>query len=198
MFTTAGWWGDFWASSTPDLQSWAWMIGSFLTGSLVAALVTIGWNWWSAKRGAKAREKAVIASLAGELRRSKALCESNAKLRDHPAPPFIRFPTSVALRATFEERHHFPKLAGLQKDLEHYTMGVSHINQMIELHDRLWASTEQAGGVSPGAAGRREHLRRQIADLCAGELKLEGVGPENFIILPTYTQVILKKIQELT
>ena len=113
MFTTAGWWGEFWASSTPDLQSWAWMIGSFLTGSLAAALVTIGWNWWSAKQGAKAREKAVIASLAGELRRSKALCESNAKLRDHPAPPFIRFPTSVALRATFGERHHFPKLAGL-------------------------------------------------------------------------------------
>ena len=197
MFTMAGWWEGFWTGLTPEAQSWVWMLGSFLTGSLAAAFVTIGWNWWNAQQIAKAKEKAVIASLAGELRRSVALCEYNAKFRHHPVPAFVRFPTGVALAATFEERQSSPKLAPFHEDLEHYTMAVSQINQMIELHDRLWASTEQANSTSPGAAGRREHLRHQIADLCSGQEKLEGVGPENWIIVPDSIKVLHKSIKQL-
>lgn len=195
MFTTVGGW--FWTSLTPEAQSWIWMLGSFLTGSLAAALVTIGWNWWNAKQIAKAKEQAAIASLAGELRRSIALCEHNAKFKDHPAPPFIRFPTSVALRATFEERHSFPKLATLQDDLEHYTMALSQINQMIDLHDELLPLAARAPSVD-GVRLSCEALRRQIADICSGQEKLEGVGPENWLDIPTFTRVVLKEIEELT
>jgi len=163
----------------------------------MASIVSLLWNWWNAQQAVKAKERALIASLAGELRRSVALCEYNAKFRDHPVPAFVRFPTGVALAATFEQRQSSAKLAPLHEDLEHYTMAVSQINQMIELHDRLWASTEQANSTSRGAAGRREHLRHQIADLCSGQEKLEGVGPENWIIVPTFIKVLHKRIKQL-
>jgi len=180
-----------------DLETWIWVVVSFLTGSLTAAIVTVAWDCYKAKRVAEARQKAMIASLAGELRRSKAVCEHNAKLRRDLCPAFIRFPTSAAMSATFEERHSFPKLTGLHQDLEHYTMGVSHINQMIQLHDRLWASAEQPNATSPGARGWREQLRHQIADICSGQDKLEGVGPENFIYVPRFIEHIVKEVEEL-
>ena len=72
-------------------------------------------------------EKGVIASLEGELSRSRALCGHNASLRQLSTAPFIRFPTTVAMHITFEERHKYPRLASLLGDLEAYAMAVLQI-----------------------------------------------------------------------
>lgn len=76
-------------------------------------------------------------------------------------------------------------------------MGIIHINQLIDLHHILWASPEQPSGVSKGAEGRREESQFKIADLCSGKTKLEGVGPENSIYMPTFIEVLLKKIYSI-
>jgi len=178
------------------MQSWISLLISALVGGLGATIVNIGWSWWNAKRAADARQEGIIASLAGELRRTIALCNRNAGLREDPLGPFIRFPTAVALRVTFEERHSYPRLVGLQKDLEAYTMSVIHVNQLIDLHELLWSSPE-SGKVSVSGQVLRTELQVRIARLCAGERKIEGVGPENFIYLPEFTEHVLHEIERL-
>lgn len=175
------------------IQPWVSLLVSAVTG----AILTILYNWWNVRQAAKAKEKGAIAALAGELRRSNLLCDHNANLRQDSTAPLIRFPMTVALDVTFVERHSYPRLASLQKDMEAYTMGIIHINQLIDLHHMLWASPERPSGVSKGAEGRREELRFKIADLCSGKTRLEGVGTENFIFLPTFIDVLLKKISRV-
>jgi len=73
----------------------SWLV-SFVGGGLMGALATIGYNWWNAKQTADAKEKGVIASLAGEVRHSRVLCEHNARLRQKQTGPFIRFPPNCS------------------------------------------------------------------------------------------------------
>lgn len=142
-------------------------------------------------------EKGALASLKGELKRSKALCRHNASLKTKSLPPFIRFPTTAALHIAFEERYKYPRLKELFEDVETYTMALIHINQLMELHDLLWISQVPATGVDEGAQSRRGKLQLQIADLCAGVEKLEGVGPENFVILPQFIDYLENNIRRL-
>jgi hypothetical protein len=142
-------------------------------------------------------EKGALASLEGELRRSKALCVHNASLKTQSTAPFIHFPTTVAMRITFEERHKYPRLEGLLGDLEAYTMGLLHINQLMDLHDLLWISPVPATGVDEGAQSRRGKLQHQIANLCAGDEELKGIGPENFVVLPSFIDHLLKSVERI-
>jgi len=86
----------------------------------------------------------------------------------------------------------------LQKDLEAYTMAVFHVNQLIDLHDLLYISPEISSSFSKSAVERRQELQHYIADLCDGKKELEGVGPENFVYLPTFIDVVSKRIDRVT
>lgn len=174
---------------------WLSLLISAVTGGLMGAVANIIYSWSRGKHAARVKEDAMIASLMGELRRSHALCDHNAKLKLESTAPFVRFPTTVALRATFEERHSCPRLGNLHEKLEHYTMALLHINQLMDLHDLLWISPVPATGVDEGAQSRRGKLQHQIAELCAGKRKLEGVGPENFVIFPTFIDHLIKSIE---
>jgi hypothetical protein len=176
---------------------WLSLLISAVTGGLMGAIANILYAWRADRRAARVKQEATIASLMGELRRSRALCDHNAKLKLESTAPFIRFPTTVAVRATFEERHGYPRLRSLHNELEDYTMALLHINQLMDLHDLLWISSVPATGVDEGAQSRRGKLQHQIADLCAGREKLTGVGPENFVVLPPFIGNVMKGIQSL-
>ena len=178
-------------------SSWLSLLVAAVTGGLMGAIVNIVYSWRIDKRTARVKQEATIASLMGELRRNRALCDHNGKLRLESTAPFIRFPTSVALRATFEERHSYPRLRSLHNKLEDYTMALLHINQLMDLHDLLWISPVPQTQVDEGAQSRRGKLQHQIADLCAGQEKLTGVGPENFVVLPSFIDPVIKSIERL-
>ena len=176
---------------------WLSLFISALTGGLMGAVINVLYQRTAARCNAKAKEQAAIHALAAELRRSRALCDYNANLRQDATGPLIQFPTATAQTVSFAERRHFPRLSRLQDDLVAYTMGLLQINQLIELHHLLWISPEQPSGVSPGAAGRRKQLRMRVADICAGQVRLEGVGPENFIVLPKYIDSLSARLKEV-
>jgi len=174
------------------------LLVSIISGGLAGAALTILYNCAVARQSARAKESGAIASLAGELVRSRLLCEYNAKLRGNATTPFIRFPTAVSEKVTFGERHAYPRVKHLQSRLEAYTLALMHVNQLIDLHHRLWSSTEIPSGVTKGAAGRREELRFNIADICSGQIKLDGVGSEGFLILPKYIDVVSKEVDKIS
>lgn len=84
----------------------------------------------------------------------------------------------------------YPLLADLLHELEWYTLGIIHVNEMIDIYRLLLPPA----GLSSDAQNRRDDLRNQIAGLCEGRLKLEGVGSENFIILPNFIEAISEKV----
>jgi hypothetical protein len=176
---------------------WLSLLISAVTGGLMGAIANIVYGWRTDRRAARLKQEATVASLMGELRRSRALCDHNGKLKLESTAPFIRFPTTVAVRATFEERHSYPRLRSLHNELEDYTMALLHINQLMDLHDLLWISSVPATGVDEGAQSRRGKLQHQIADLCAGQEKLTGVGPEDFVVLPSFIDYVMKSIERL-
>lgn len=176
------------------LQPWFSLLVTVVTGSLMSAIVTVLYHRWNTRQAAKAKEKGAIAALAAELRHSRLLCDHNANLKDDSTAPFICFPTTVALDVTFRERHSYPQLASRQKALEAYTMGMMHINQLIDSYRLLWTSPEVSTTINPGAAGRREQLRFQIADLCAGRERLKAVEYDSSITLPKFIDAELAAI----
>jgi len=177
---------------------WLSLLIAALSGGLMGAIVNIVYQRQATRSAAKARQQAVIEALSAELRRCQALCGYNAGLKDDSTGPLIQFPTSTALVVSFAERERFPRLSILQNALVHLTLGLIHINQLIELHHLLWMSTKQPSGTTPGAAGRRDQLRLRICDICAGNSRLEGVGPENFIVLPKYIEYVSAKLKDLS
>jgi len=179
------------------LQLWVNLLISAITGGLAGAALTILYNHAASRQAARAKESGAIASLAGELIRSRLLCEHNAKLRGNATAPFIRFPTAVSENVTFGERYAYPRVQRLQSKLEAYTLAAMHVNQLIDLHHQLWSSTEAPSSVTKGAPGRREELRFQIADICSGQITLDGVGPEGFVVLPTFIDVISKELEKI-
>jgi hypothetical protein len=174
---------------------WFSILVAAFTGGLMGAIVNVLYNYTTTRSAAAAKQQAAIEALAAELKRCRTLCDYNAGLKDDSTGPFIEFPIGTALDVSFEEREKFPKLLGIQENLVHYTLGLMHINQLIELHHLLWTSSEQPTGVNPGAAGRRDKLRLRICDICSGNLHLEGVGPENFISVPKYIELITSQLQ---
>jgi hypothetical protein len=142
------------------------------------------------------KQRAVIEALSAELARSRALCDYNASVIEDATGPFVQFPTSTALIVCFAEREKFPRLSSLQGDLVHYYLGLLHINQLIELHHVLWMSPELPKGTTPGASGRRDLLRARIGDICSGKMKLESVGPENFLYLPNFINHIIAQLSK--
>ena len=179
------------------LASWLSLIVSALTGGLMGAVINILYTSRKTKRALREEENGVIASLMTELRRSRALCDHNGGLKQESTAPFIRFPTTVAMHVTFEKPYGYPRLRSLLRDLEAYTMALLHLNQLMDLHDLLWISPVPATGVDEGAEGRRKKLQRQIADLCAGQEELKGVGPENFVVLPAFIDHLIRSIEPL-
>ena len=178
-------------------QPWVTLLISVIFGGVAGATLTILYNRVAAKQAARGREGGAIASLAGELWRCRLLCDHNAKLRQNATAPFIRFPTTVSENVTFGERHAFPRMEHLQSRLEAFALAAIHVNQLIDLHHQLWSSTETPSSVSKGAPGRREELRFQIADICSGQIKLESVGPEGFVVLPTFVDAISKEVDDI-
>lgn len=170
-----------------------WIISllvSAMTGGLTGALANIGWNWWNTRQAARRKEMGTIASLTGELRHTLALCELNTKALEDAPSWFRRFPTAVASRATSEERHDYPRLAAVQDDLKAYTMGVIHMNQLMDLYDHLSSAADRyvrTEGAPP--------LQHDIGALCAGESRMEGIGSEGFVYLPTFTEQLLAEIE---
>lgn len=166
------------------------LVGGGLAGSALAIL----FNLWNAKQIATAKERGMIAALAAELRRSSLLCSHNAKLQAYSIAPFIHFPTIAARNAAFEERHSYPRLASIIQDLEYYTLGVMQVNEMIDQYRLLIPSYDTA---RHQPTKDRDDLRNQIAAICKGDFKLEGIGPENFLVLPRFIEVVAKKVESL-
>ena len=177
--------------TTSDVVQW---LVALIGGGLAGSALSILFQTWTARRTSAKRQAAIIETLNGELERGRLLCEYNAKLQSEPIAVFIRFPTIAAVTATFEERHSFPKLAPIIKNLEYYTLSVLQINEMIAHHQLL---TAQTGGPGYHIDKHRDDLRNQICGICAGNLDLKGTGPENFIRLPSYISYISSKIQPL-
>ncbi len=177
--------------TSSDVVQWlVAIIGGGLAGSALSILFQI----WTARRTSGKRQNALVDTLSGELERGRLLCEYNAKLQSEPIAVFIQFPTTAAVAATFEERHAFPKLAPIIKTLEYYTLSVLQINEMIA-HYRLL--TAQTGAPGYHVDKHRDDLRNLICGICAGNLDLKGTGPENFIRLPSYINLVSSKIQAL-
>jgi hypothetical protein len=167
---------------------------SFVGGGLAGSVLTILFNFWNAKRIATAKEKGMIETIAAELRASNLLCAHNAKLQAYSIAPFIHFPTIAACNVAFEERHSYPRLASIIQDIEYYTLGVMQVNEMIDQYRLLIYSYD----TSLQQHGKdRDDLRNQIAAICKGDSKLEGTGPENFLILPTFIEVLAKRVESL-
>jgi hypothetical protein len=142
----------------------------------------------------RSKQTSLIEALHSELERGRLLCEYNAKLQADPIAVFIRFPTIAAVKATFEERQSFPKLTPLIKNPEYYTLAILQVNEMIDQYQLLMP---EAGAPGYHTGQARDNLRNQIAGICAGNLDLKGTGPENFIRLPTYINLISSKIEPL-
>ena len=171
-------------------------LASIIGGGLAGGALTIGYNWWTAKQKSAAQEKATIAALVSELKHIRRLCDFNARIKGPGIALFVRFPTTVSLKATFEERHLYPRLKQLHQDLESLVLGVIQVNQLIDLHKSVLVMPSIPGGLDP----RPElcsNTENQIRHLCSGQLKVENVGPENFIVLPTFTDVVLKRLEKL-
>lgn len=184
------------ASGAPHIEWippwWFSPLAGLVSGGLMGALVNRVFIWRNAQQAEERKEKGIIASLVGELRHARALCDLNAGLPKRAPETFIRLPTAVALRATFEERHSYPRIAELHQDLEAYIMSASHVNQLMELHDLICSS-----GVWVKGRGEYDRSMERISSLCAGELKLEGFGPEKFIYLPKFIEHVLSKLERV-
>jgi hypothetical protein len=178
------------------MEPWvAQVLASIVGGGLAGGFLTIAYNWWTAQQKARAQEKATVASLVGELGHIRRLCDYNASLQASSIAPFVRFPTTVVLNATFEERHLYPRLSPLQQDLESLVLGVIQVNQWIDLRQSLLLIPYVPGGKS--GPGEADNLRNHFCELCAGKSKLEGVGSDNFIYVPAFTDALHRKIKEL-
>jgi hypothetical protein len=179
------------------LSPWLTLLVAALTGGLMGAIVNVLYQRAAARSAAENKQKAMVNALAGELRRTRALCDYNASLRQDSTGPFVEFPTTAATSVCFAEPQSYPRLLPLQGDLVHYSMALFQLNQLIELHHLLWTSPELPSGVSPGASGRRDELRIRIALICAGDAKLEGVGTEGFLYLPKYVEYLAASINKV-
>jgi len=163
-------------------------IGGGLAGSILTAIL----NNRNQRRAADSKERATISSLTSELRRSNLVCQQNTKLRGEPVAAFIHFPTTVAINATFQERHSYPRLADLQVELEQYTLAVVQINGMIDLYQKMVTSSNTI--YAPHDCNR---LRDAIAAMCAGESHLEGVSSIDAFIFPEFIDHLLAKVRKL-
>lgn len=174
-----------------DIIQWlVALVGGGLAGSALAIL----FNLWNASRMTRSKEVSLLEALHGELQRSRLLCDHNAKLQAHRTAVFIRFPAIGATKATFEERHSYPSLASVIKQLEYYTLAVLQVNEMIDQY-RLLIAEEGAPGYH--IAADRDNLRNQIAGICAGSVDLKGTGPENFLRLPTFIDLVSSKVARI-
>ncbi len=171
---------------------------SIISGGAMGAVLTILYNNELAKQAATAKEKATISALVGELTHVRRLCDYNAKMQAEKIAPFIRFPIAVIHRTVFEERHSYPALAVMQKDLEALALGLMEVNQWINLRELMWTAP-QVNSLNPqgSTAERIDDLRNKICEVCADKQKLEGVGPENFMYLRGFADVVLNKVVRL-
>ncbi len=175
-----------------DIPPWVLQsLASLIGGGLAGASLTIVYNLIKTKIEQDSKGKGVLSALAGEARRCKILCEYNGRMDIGGNPNFISFPITVALSATFEERHAFPKLQAMMKDLEAYTLALLHINQMIELHNSMWPALDKEF-----SGTHKNNLRNQVIGWCKGEKPLEGVGPDNYVVLPNFISQISAKLDE--
>ncbi|HLC03118.1 MAG TPA: hypothetical protein VJK02_08790 [Anaerolineales bacterium] len=172
----------------------AWLV-AIIAGGLAGSALSIAFQKSTARRLMREKEASLISALRGELERGRLLCQYNAKLQSEQVATFISFPTIAAIRATFEERHSFPKLAPFIKNLEYYTLAILQLNQMIEHYTLL---TTLGGAPGYHVSDPRDDLRNQICSICDGTGDLKGTGPENFIRLPTYIELVSSKIAPLT
>jgi len=178
------------------IPPWVSLLVSAVTGGLMGAALNILYHRAQAKTAAKQVEQSGIEALAGELRRSRLLCDHNAALKQNATAPFIRFPNAVATEVSFGHRHSYPSLAPMQPSLEAYSLAATHLNQLIDLHHLLWSSHEAPVGISSGAPGRREELRFEVTDICSGQKRLEKFGPEGFLVWPTFIGALVAQLSD--
>jgi hypothetical protein len=175
---------------------WISFLIAVTTGGLMGAIINVVYQRWSTQSAARAKQQAVIEALSAEINRSRALCDYNAGVMTDITGPFVKFPTTTTMLVSFTEREKFPRLSSIQGELVHYSLALLHINQLIELHHVLWMSPEMPTGSTPGASGRRDILRARIGDICWGKTRIEGVGPNNFVVLPNYINHIIAELNK--
>ncbi len=178
-------------TSQQILQLLASMLGGGLAGSGLTAFL----NWRNSRRTAIAKENGAIAALAGEIRRSTLLCQHNAKLRALSTAPFIHFPIIAAVNVAFQERHSYPRLSTLQHELELYVLGITHVNEMIDLYHSMVPAVDAPG--HHHLREDRDDLRNQIASICDGTLKLNEIAPESPLVLPTFIEHLSQSVENL-
>jgi len=167
-----------------------WLI-SMLGGGLAGASLSIAFGAWNSRRLAREHEAAIIDALIAEVRSTLLLCKHNSKLQHASLAPFITFTTVATVKAVFEERERYPRLAGIQTLLEDYTLALLRVNQLIELYRVI---SPLAGTAVHQSAIERDNLRNSIAAICSGDGRIEGIGSEGFLIFPSYVEVIQTKI----
>lgn len=156
-----------------------------IAGGVAGSLISIGYSWWSAKIDRERKEEGGIAALLGELRRTEGLCEFNVRLWKSMGalPPYIRFPSTVALKIAFEERHEYPQLAPIQDLLELYVLAVLHVNQMIDLC--LAMPIEIPRSATPG------NLRASVGRICDRQQEVDGFGEGLKVSLPGMARALI-------
>ncbi len=169
-----------------------WLI-PILLGGLGGASITILYNTISSKNKAKEREQAHIMALMGEIERSKLLCDFNSKQQHVTLATFARFPHIAAIKIAFEERHEYPKLKPIINDIGYYALAMLQINGMIDQYILLGTN---ASYMNKENASLRDDLRNKIAFICDGRDRLEGTGPQGFLIIPSYLNYLTDTVKK--
>ena len=166
-----------------------WLV-AMLGGGLAGAGLTIGISACNTRRLGRQRESAIIQAIVAEVDSVTLLCEHNAKLEANSLAPFISLPNAATMRASFEERERYPRLRALQPLIVHYALAVQQINQLISYYRIISPQSGSQGMV----AEQRDNLRNSISAVCKGTGRIEGVGPEGFLIFPDFAKRMQKQL----
>ena len=154
------------------------------------SLLSIFYNIIRVRTQSKVMENGVISALKGELRRNILLCKYNAKLDAHAYAPFVHFRTDVISKVAFEDNYKYKRLKDFRDKLEWYSLSLVHVNELIDDYRLLIPLTEKQG------PNERDNLRNSIASICKGN-KIEGIGPEGFIILDNFMESLSKYLDKI-
>ena len=166
------------------------LLAAVLGGGAVGSLLSIFYNFIRDRAQFKVAENGVISALKGELRRNILLCKYNAKLDVHAYAPFVHFRTDVISKVALEDNYKYKRLVGFLDKLEWYSLSLVHVNELIDVYRLLIPLTEKQG------PNERDNLRNSIASICKGN-KIEGIGPEGFIVLNSFIDSLSSYLEEI-
>ena len=166
------------------------LLAAVLGGGAAGSLLSIFYNVIRDRSKSKFQENSVISSLKGELRRNILLCKYNSRLDVHAYAPFVHFRTDVISRVAFEDNYKYKRLKDCLDELEWYSLSLVHVNELIDDYRLLIPLTEKQG------PNERDNLRNSITSICKGN-KIEGIGPEGFIILDAFMESLSSYLDEV-